>query len=300
MTREDVRSAPPGPPDRLDRVVAALFPERLPSRAAAKNACKRGEVLVDGAPAEPSRMVSGGQEIQLLPRSGPLPAIWEEPLEVAWEDDAIAVVVKPAGVLVSGNQHQTLVHALPANLSPSPRPDALPRPQPAHRIDIATSGLVAVGKTASALAALNRAFAERQVKKRYRAVVNGRLEGDGIIAEPIADRPAETRYAVVAHGPSVRCGWSTVVDLWPVTGRTHQLRRHLAGLGHAIVGDTLYGERETTLRGQGLFLAAVELTLPHPDDGRSVRVEIPPPPKHASLLKREARRCERLGLTPKG
>ncbi|TNF24281.1 MAG: RluA family pseudouridine synthase [Deltaproteobacteria bacterium] len=292
-----VRVAPPAPPERLDRVVAALFSEQLPSRAAAKSACKRGEVWVDGAPAEPSRLVSGGEEIALQPRSGPLPAIWDEPLEVVYEDDAIAVVVKPPGVLVSGNQHQTLVHALPANLKPSARPDALPRPQPAHRLDLATSGLVAVGKTASALAALNAAFAERRVHKRYRAVVNGRLEGAGTLSEPLDGRPCETRYAAVEHGPSVRCGWTTVVDLWPLTGRTHQLRRHLAGIGHAIAGDRLYGERRTTLRGQGLFLAAVELTLPHPDDGREITVEIPPPAKHAALLRREARRCARLGLS---
>jgi RluA family pseudouridine synthase len=288
-------AVPPGSAaDRLDRVVAALFPGLVPSRAAAKAACKRGDVLVDGVPAEPSRFVAAGQQLTLLPHSGPLPAPFPLALEVAYEDDAIAVVVKPPGLPVSGNQHRTLRHALSANLAASPRPDALRLPEPAHRLDAATSGLVAIGKTASALAALNAAFASRDVAKRYRAVVVGRLEGEGAITVPLGGRPCETRYAAVQHGAAVRCGWLTVVDLWPLTGRTHQLRRHLAGLGHAVVGDRLYGTRGTILRGLGLFLAAVELTLPHPDDGRPVQVEIPPPRKHAALLRREARRVARL------
>lgn len=288
-------AVPPGSAtDRLDRVVAALFPGMLPSRTAAKAACKRGDVLVDGAPAEPSRFVSAGQQLTLLPHSGPLPAPFPLELEVAYEDEAIAVVVKPPGLPVSGNQHRTLRHALTANLTTSPRMDALRLPEPAHRLDAATSGLVAVGKTASGLAALNAAFASRSVAKRYRAVVVGRLEGEGTVDVPLGGRPCETRYAAVQHGAAVRCEWLTVVDLWPVTGRTHQLRRHLAGLGHAVVGDRIYGARGTTLRGLGLFLAAVELMLPHPDDGRPIRVEIPPPPKHAALLRRETRRVQRL------
>lgn len=282
------------PRERLDRVALALFPLWLPSRAAAKAACKRGEVLVDGAPAEPSRFVAAGDTIALRPRADSPHRAYPTVLEVAHEDDAVAVVVKPPGLPVSGNRHRTLARALAANLTPSPRPDALPSPHPAHRLDASTSGLVAVGKTATAIAALNAAFAARAVDKRYRAVVVGRLEGQGVIDAPIDGADARTEYSALAHSRSVRTDWITEVELRPITGRTHQLRRHLADLGHAISGDRLYGAPHTTLRGQGLFLAAVALTLPHPDDGAALTVAIDPPPKFAALVAREARRWQRL------
>jgi len=285
------------PRERLDRAVAAAFPLWLPSRAAAKAACKRGEVLVEGAPAEPSRFVAGGDTLTLCPRADDPHRVYPAVLTVLHEDDAIAVVLKPPGLPVSGNRHRTLAHALAANLAPSPRPDALPRPQPAHRLDAPTSGLVLVGKTASALAALGRAFVERRVDKRYRALVVGYLAGEGRVDAPIDGAEAQTEYLALAHTRALRTEWITELELRPLTGRTHQLRRHLAGLGHAIMGDRPYGDPRTTLRGQGLFLAATALSLAHPDDGARLSVAIEPPAKFRSLVAREARRWRRVAAS---
>lgn len=281
------------PRDRLDRVAAAAFPDHLPSRAAAKNACERGEVEVDGARTEPSRFVLPGQTLALRPRRDATPSRFVQPLEVVWEDDVAAVVVKPPGLITSGGRPRTLAAALPANLRPSPRLDALPAPLPAHRLDAPTSGLVVVGKTASALAALNAAFAERRVDKRYAAVVVGRLEGEGLLDAPLDGLACETAWRALDHGRAVRTDWLTLVEAQPRTGRTHQIRRHLASLGHAVVGDGRYGERHTTLRGLGLFLAAVGLRLPHPEAGE-IAATVAPPAKFEALLRREARRWARL------
>ncbi len=289
-----VRLADDAPRERLDRAATRAFAAQLPTRAAAKRACKRGEILVDGAPAEPSRWTAPGMELALTMRRDTMAAVFELALPVVFEDDAMAVVVKPAGWPVSGNQHRTIAHALPFNLAPSPRPDALPSPWPAHRLDAPTSGLLAVGKTAAALAALNAAFAERAVDKRYRALVVGRLEAERLLDVDVGGRPACTRVVPRLVTPAVKCGWVTTVDAWPDTGRTHQIRRHLAAIGHPILGDRRYATAGPALRGSGLYLSAVGLTLPHPDGRGPVTARADEPPKFASFRRRERRRCARL------
>eukprot|EP00887_Chlorella_sp_A99_P003695 scaffold7.g3695.t1 len=270
-----------------------LFPQRFASRSAAKRAVKGGEVEVGGRPAGPGCVVRGGDAVAVLqraarppaprfPPSAPFPA--DAPrLRVLWQDDHLACVVKPQGIPMDSDplsvRHQ-LYHCLP----PSAAAGALRRPMYGHRLDECTGGLLLVAKTRPALVALGQAFYQRQVRKRYRAVVWGRLEGRGHVTYELDGRPCATEYQAArqspihlpsfppappggaARGAPPRAGpgaapaaagetaaargpagaaaadeaWVSVVDLWPHTGRTHQLRRHMALVGHPLLGDRRY------------------------------------------------------------
>ncbi len=280
------------PRQRLDRYACSVF-EQLATVSQARKAARRGDLQLDGAPCESSRFVKPGDRIELLRVGRPPPRPFRLALDVLHDDDWLAVVDKPPGLPVSGNQHRTLENALPGNLTPSVAADALDWPRPVHRLDIRTGGLVVVAKSASARATLGEAFQRRRVHKRYRALAVGRLEGGGRVEEPVEGRAATTRYRALAHGRSLRSGWLTDVELEPATGRTHQLRRHLAHLGCPVLGDDLYGIEGQILRGHGLFLRALALRLPHPESGRELAVALPDPPKFARLLAREQRRWER-------
>lgn len=283
---------PPGAgAERLDRYAAGIFP-RLTSRKQAWKAVRRGELCVNQQYAVPNRPVAPGDVLSYRApvRCGKIFAL---DLEVVYEDDSLAVVRKPAGFPVSGNAFRTIENALPRSLAPSASDDALSRPRPVHRLDASTTGLLLVAKRMCTLAALGRQFEQQAVRKRYRGIVVGRLQGRGTIDEPIDGRAALTEYRAVEHTPSVHTDWITTLDLFPKTGRTHQLRRHLAGLGHALAGDRLYGEYGAVYRGKGLFLAAVGLEFRHPETANTLTVRIPEPSKFESYRRREARRWKR-------
>ncbi len=291
--RPDEHVVPAGTaPERLDRYALTVLPG-LATVTHAKKAAKRGELLVGGERRPPNYRVRPGDHIAFTGAPRPPPPVWRIPLEVAWEDAHMAVVVKPPGLPVSGNRHRSLEHALLPWLEPSTEPDALPWPRPVHRLDVRTGGLVMVAKTARTRAVLGKRLELRETSKRYRALLLGRLEGEGTVERAVEGRPSVSRYRAVAHSRSLRTDWLTTVDLWPVTGRTHQLRQHALHLGHPILGDELYGVEGTILRGGGLFLWAVELTLDHPITGAPLSVSIPEPPKYDSHRRREARRWER-------
>lgn len=267
------------------------------SKKGAKKAIKAGDLLLNGETVETSRYVNAGDRITLLRDREPPPA-YKLPIPIIHVDDHVAIVRKPAGLVVSGNQFRTLQQALPFNLEPSGARDALLVPRPVHRLDARTQGLVVVARSASALVHLSRSFEERRVTKRYRAVVQGKLEGEGVVEDPIEGRDARSRYRAVEHTPSAICGTTTALELWPETGRTHQLRIHCANLGHPILGDDLYThESLPLLRGNGLFLAAVFIELPHPTGGM-VSAEIEEPPKFVKYRRRRAERAATLGGVP--
>lgn len=290
-------TVPEGPPVRLDELVRACL-DVYPTRAGARKACERGEIAVDGLLSESSRWVNPGEEVSWIEPVGRLPKPLDRKIPVVWEDDWLAVVLKPAGLPTSGAHAQTLERTLPSNLRPSPLPDAMGVPRAVHRLDGQTSGLLIVAKSRSAHAALGQAFEQRTVTKRYRAIVVGRLEGEGSCDEEIDGRAARSRYVAVSHDRSLHADWSTTVDLVPETGRTHQLRRHLAALGHPVLGDTRYGQPGTILFGKGLFLFAQHVAFDHPVTGERIALTAEEPEKFAGYRRREAERWERRAGAP--
>lgn len=266
----------------------------IPSRNGIKKAIKNGEFLIDGLVAETGTWVKPGQVIELLETETGRAKEYRSFIEVLYEDEFIAVVNKPAGMVVNGNRFKTLQNALPFNLWQSGEPDVLRAPMPVHRLDSGTSGLVITAKCRRSQSALGLQFETRSVKKRYRAVVHGLVDEAGGVTSRIDGRDCESRYVPVRSVPSIKNGFLTLVDLYPQTGRTHQLRRHMAEFGHPVVGDSLYGEKGNVYKGKGLFLAAVELWLEHPVTKGAVNVKIDDPHKFSSLLEREERRWRRL------
>lgn len=201
------------------------------------------------------------------------------------EDPALVIATKPAGWLAVPGRGEDKQDCLAARVQ-AVFPDALI----VHRLDMATSGLMAFARGKLAQRRLGDAFAARAVHKRYVAVVAGRLEPDaGEIdlplsadwphrprqrVDPVSGKPSLTRYRVLAHDATLN---TTRVELEPVTGRSHQLRVHLMAVGHPILGDALYASAEVQAMAPRLLLHARHLTLPHPDDGRAVSFDHAPP-----------------------
>lgn len=269
--------------------------EQLPSRNSVKTAISKGLVRLDGCRAYTGDWVRTGQLIELLERPNTNQKWFKLPLEVLSEDDHVAVIIKPAGYPVSGRSFQTIENALPFNLQPSTAPDAAQQPRVVHRLDVPTSGLLLIAKTKSARAHLGAQFENKTIQKRYQAVVVGEPPVMGNVNTPIDDKMAYTRYQRLDSVPSLRNKQVSLMDLYPQTGRTHQLRKHMAELGHPIVGDTLYGVEGEVMKHKGLFLRAVELQFVHPHTGLRQSYRLPTPHKFLALLEREKRRymCHR-------
>ena len=266
----------------------------LPSRKGAAKAIKRGEIRIAGEPAPSSHWVEPGQRLEWVDLQQRPPKPYRLSLDVVFEDDHLAIINKPPGIEVSGNKFKTVENALSGSLKPSAQPDALPWPRPVHRIDYSTSGLLLIAKTASAQTFLGQQFEERKVHKRYCAVVTGAVPATGTVETPIRDLPAQSAYERVETVPSLRSEFLSLVHLFPVTGRTHQLRIHMASIGHPLVGDQKYGPEGHVLKGKGLFLAAVELRFTHPATRQETTVAIDMPHKFSSLLIREQARWEKF------
>ncbi|HOP62733.1 MAG TPA: RluA family pseudouridine synthase [Spirochaetota bacterium] len=265
----------------------------IPSRKGIKKAIKRGDFLIDGEKGETGTWINPGQKIELLADESSLPKEYELELEVVFEDEHIAAVIKPAGVPVNGNSFRTVENSLPRNIKRSGEPDALRWPRPVHRLDSPTSGLLLIAKTMNSQVSLGEQFEKKMIRKRYRAVVQGKIEKQGRVDLPVDGREALTDYSPVKYVPSLKNQWLTLVDLYPRTGRTHQLRRHMAWLDHPVVGDTTYGREGDVFRGKGLFLSAVELSFIHPATGDEMNIIIDEPEKFRTYLEREKRRWEK-------
>lgn len=278
---------------RLSDYARAAFPT-ISSRKGIAKAIKRGELWINGTTAQSGDWVEAGQTLELMDLQQRIPKTYRLTLEVVFEDEYLAVINKPPGIEVSGNKFKTVENALTDNLSPSTRPDALSWPRPVHRLDYSTSGLLLIAKSTGAQVFLGQQFEKRAIHKRYRAVVTGELLSTGRIDEPIGGVPAQSDYEAVETIPSLRSGHLSMVDLFPLTGRTHQLRIHMAAIGHPIVGDQKYGKAGHVLKGKGLFLAAVELRFLHPADQQEMTISIDAPPKFDSLLQREQARWEKF------
>ena len=279
---------------RLDLALARLLPEESRSRLARLIA--EGHVRVDGEVENAGRrkMKSGESvEVALTPREVDGDHRPEEiALAVVHEDGDVLVIDKPAGLVVhpgSGNRAGTMLNALLHHV-----PDAanLPRAGIVHRLDKDTSGLLVVAKNEPAQAALVRQLQARTMKRTYFALVRGMVAGPGKVDSPIGRHPVHrTRMAVVAGGkPAIthyrvreRFAEHTLLECRLETGRTHQIRVHLASIGHPIEGDAVYGGRGARLFGRQA-LHAWKLAFTHPRTGEAVDYESRMPGDFTALL----------------
>ena len=290
---------------RLDAVLADLFPEYSRSRLSAW--VKTGDVSVDGASARPRDPVRGGEIIALtIVEAVQTHAVAEDiPLDILYEDEHVFVIDKPAGLVVhpgAGNPAGTLVNAL---LHQDPDLDKLPRAGIVHRLDKDTSGVMVVARTLVAHTALVEQLSARQVHRQYLAVVVGALVSGGTANAAIDRHPRDRlRMAVREDGKDAvthyrlreRFRAHTALDCRLETGRTHQIRVHMAHARKPIVGDPLYGgayrqpkasTEELSARLQGFrrqALHAEKLSFTHPGSGDTVTFEAPMPDDMQALV----------------
>ncbi|HUS83486.1 MAG TPA: RluA family pseudouridine synthase [Dehalococcoidia bacterium] len=273
---------------RFDAFVARECPDL--SRSRARRLIEDGLATINGRSTKPSYLLRPGDvvDVRVPP---PQPVALEPdavPLRIVYEDADLLVVDKPAGMTVHpapGHSRHTLVNALLAHCGDLSGIGGVLRPGIVHRLDKDTSGLLLVAKNDRAHADLSRQLKEHTVEKRYLALVRGRVEQtEGVIEGAVGRDPRNRkRMAVVEGGRPARTAYRvreyvdgmTLVEVAPSTGRTHQIRVHLAAAGHPVVGDALYGKPSALVGRQ--FLHAYRLVFRHPVGGRVVALETPLP-----------------------
>ncbi|HUX43953.1 MAG TPA: RluA family pseudouridine synthase [Terracidiphilus sp.] len=325
------------PPEAAGQRLDHFLAEQMEgvSRSRVQLLLEQGDVLLNGAQPKSSFKLRGGEQIVITgePRPAPLRAIAEDiPLQVVFEDAHMAVVNKPAGMMVHAGAGQnddergrgTLVNALLFRFRALSSTGGDLRPGIVHRLDKDTSGLIVVAKNDAAHAALGELFSTRRIHKTYIALVHGHPERqkgtitDAISRDPLrrtrmTTRPTENARSAVSHYDvvrriSTRFGKFTLVRVRIETGRTHQIRVHMASIGHPVVGDTLYGAAGQLteqlpapaghVRGKPTperlrlgrnFLHAERLEFQHPVTGKPLQLEAPLPPElEAFLLRMES------------
>lgn len=259
-------------PVRLQEYGVGIFNAAL-TKSAFKKVLKKQYVTVNNVVATTATFINGGETIRLsIPAKVSPEKKQVFPLKVLFEDDHLAVIHKPAGILVSGNRFKTIANALVQNLEKSNLPDAAP-PQPVHRLDFPTTGVLLVGKTRSSIRALNKMFEDNEIQKTYYAVTIGEMDDEGKIGLTIEGKKSRSDYKVKETVPSKRFDTLNLVELKPKTGRRHQLRIHLSRIGNPILGDKEYGIENLILNGKGLYLHADSLKFIHPFTSEIIHIK---------------------------
>ena len=287
--------------ERLDAFLSRALPEI--SRSAAQKLIAEGNVLLDGKPAKKNDRLEPGQTVSVtIPEPKPVDVTpTEMQLDIVYEDEDVAVINKPKGLVVhpaAGHQDDTLVNGLLYAMG-----DSLSgingelRPGIVHRIDKDTSGLLAIAKNDLAHAVLASQLKDHTMARTYEAIVCGNLKEDsGTVDAPIGRHPTDRKKMCVTQRNS-----KPAVTHWEVvkryrgythircrleTGRTHQIRVHMAYIGHPILGDTVYGHKKPELGQDSQCLHAVALSFRHPRDGRPVLVFAPLPEYFTKVLEK--------------
>jgi len=267
---------------RLSDYAVGIF-EIIKSRKGIKKAISKGLITVDGQRGTTGKLINGHETIRLLEAKDKKPSINLD-VEVTYEDDFLAIVFKPAGIIVSGNQKRTLENALPKNLKQSTEVDSLPRPLPVHRLDHSTSGLILIAKTRSCHTALSNLFAEKKIEKTYHAIVMGDIKGEGMIDNNIKTKSAQTQYEVLKSINSDKYNSLSLVKLQPITGRRHQLRIHMLENGTPILGDRKYFIEGKISKSSGLFLSSTGIKFEHPMTHATIVESIDLPKKFSKII----------------
>lgn len=304
MERTALTAGPEAAGERLDSFLTARLPGL--TRSAAARLIETGQVLVDGKPARKSARLAGGETVEVtLPDPEPADALPQDiPLDVVYEDDDVIVVNKPSGLVVHpapGHPDGTLVNALLHHCGGSlSGVGGELRPGIVHRIDRDTSGLIIAAKNDAAHQALAAQLADHTLARTYEAVVVGALREDGgTVDAPIGRCPSDRKkMAVVPNGKRAVTHWE-VLERFPgytyvrcrlETGRTHQIRVHMAHLGHPIYGDTVYGGKKPVPGLTGQCLHAVGLRFVHPRTGETVELSCPLSGEFQALLEKLRRK----------
>ncbi len=283
-------------PERADKLLAGHFPET--SRAAIRRAIESGKIRrSSGESLEPKNKLNPGDALLIDLSSGPVPILRPVnlPLEILHEDECLVVVNKSPGMVVhpgDGTGEDTLVHALLHHCEGKLSSVGTPaRPGIVHRLDKETSGAIVVAKTDPAHHALASQFAERETGKEYLALVEGvPREESGSVTLPIGRHPTvRVKMSVTEHGKPAHTDWEVAESFGDLasllrcrihTGRTHQIRVHLASLGHPILGDETYGYKPARVQvppAPRVLLHAKKLSFTHPGNGQTITCEAPIP-----------------------
>ncbi|MBL0058626.1 MAG: RluA family pseudouridine synthase [Elusimicrobia bacterium] len=287
-----------GRTERLDRFLTQTLAPL--SRTRIQRLIEEGAVTVNDRPAPARRLLEPGERIHVrLPDFSALPAAAAESVPILYEDADLIVVDKPAGLVVhpaGPHRTDTLIQRLWPKLAVGwaqggLRP-ATDRPGVVHRLDKGTSGVMVIAKTPAAAENISRQFAERTVQKTYWALVQGILTTPGRVRSLVgrsrhapqkmsteSGRPSEMEYSVIKNFPKDPTP-STLLEVHPRTGRTHQIRVQLAALGHPLIGDTLYGG----IPGPHPLLHAHQLAFRHPRTGKPLTFQAAPPENLSPFL----------------
>lgn len=283
--------------ERIDKLLTDHLPDV--SRSAVQKLIREGRVTVNGEQVKSNYRTSDGDWIvaDIPPEETPDLQPEPIPLDIVYEDDSLLVINKPAGMVVHpafGHDSGTLVNAVLSYVPNIEDDDQPERPGIVHRLDMETSGLIVVAKRGEVRQGLQDAFRERQVKKTYLALVEGQMAaGHGVINAAMGRDPRRRkRMAVVAGGRPASTEYRvqerferhTYLEVEPYTGRTHQIRVHLAYIGHPVVGDTVYGYRKQRVRLNRHFLHASRLVFTHPHTSQVMELTAPLPDELQELL----------------
>ncbi|HEY8448952.1 MAG TPA: RluA family pseudouridine synthase [Bacillota bacterium] len=286
---------------RLDRFLAEQAELEL-SRTQLQRLIRDGDVSVDGAAAKPSQTVQAGQEvIVFVPAPKPTLLLPEDlPIDVVYEDDDVIIINKPRDLVVHpapGHETGTLVNALLAYSDDLSTVAGSSRPGIVHRLDKDTTGLILVAKNDAAHRTLSAELKKRLIERRYLALVHGVPESDsGMVDAPIGRHPVDRkRMAVVPDGrPAWTAYWLlerfgrafSLLELKLYTGRTHQIRVHMAYIGHPVAGDPQYGPRRSVEGLEGQALHAFRLSFTHPRTRERLTFTCPPPADFQAVVAR--------------